>query len=69
MDTHAPTTPKANQPVEWKAYEKLRNEDAIAVIQVAIQLIPFKHLLEPEASKHYNTHDLVIQRFNNYAFS
>jgi len=38
-------------------------------MQVAIQLIPPKHLLKPEASEHYNTHDLAIQRFNNYAFS
>ena len=69
MDTPAPTTPEANQPVEWKAHEKLRNEDAIAAMQAAIQLIPPEHLLEPEASEHYNTRDLVIQRFDNYAFS
>jgi hypothetical protein len=26
-------------------------------------------LLKLEASEHYNTRDLVIQRFDNYAFS
>ena len=32
MDTPTATIPKANQLVKWKAYEKLRNEDAIAAI-------------------------------------
>ena len=68
MDTPA-TTPEANQPVKWKAHKKLRNEDIIAVMQAAIQSIPPKHLLEPEASEHYNTCDLVIQCFDNYVFS
>ena len=60
MDTPTATTPEANQPVEWKAHEKLRNGDAIAVMQAAIQSIPLKHLLKPEASKYYNTHNLAI---------
>jgi hypothetical protein len=62
-------TPQANQPAKWKAHEKLRNEDAIAAMQAAIQSIPPEHLLELEAGEHYNSHNLVIQRFNNYAFS
>jgi len=28
--------PRETQSVKWKAYEKLRNENAIAVMQVAI---------------------------------
>ena len=36
MDTPIATTPEANRPVEWKAHEKLRNKNAIAVMQAAI---------------------------------
>ena len=54
----ASATPQANQPVKWKAYEKLRNEDAIAAMHAAIQSIPPEHLLKPEAGKHYDTQDL-----------
>jgi hypothetical protein len=36
MDTPTATIPEANQLVEWKAYKKLKNEDIIAAIQVAI---------------------------------
>ena len=69
MDTPTAITPEANQSVKWKAHEKLRNENAIIAMQTAIQLIPPEHLLKLEASEHYNTRDLVIQHFNNYAFS
>ena len=69
MDAPTAATPQANQPVKWKAHEKLRNEDAIAAMQAAIQSIPPEHLLKLEPGKHYNTRDLAIQRFDNYAFS
>jgi hypothetical protein len=52
-------TPQATHSVKWKAHEKLGNENVIAVMQAAIQSIPPEHLLEPEASEHYNTRDLV----------
>ena len=42
-----------------------RNENTIAVIQA----LPPEHLLELEASEHYNTRDLTAQRFDNYMFS
>ena len=51
MDAPTAAISQANQPVKWKAYEKLRNEDAIVVIQAAIQLIPPKHLPKLEASE------------------
>jgi len=55
MDAPTPVTPaatpQATQSVKWKAHKKLRNENAIAVMQAAIQLVPPKHLLEPEAGE------------------
>ena len=47
--------PRETQSVKWKAREKLRNENAIAVMQAAIQSIHPEHLLEPEAGEHYDT--------------
>jgi len=44
--------PQETQSVKWKAHERLRNENAIAVMQAAIQSILPEHLLEPEASEH-----------------
>ena len=46
--------PQETQSVKWKAHKKLRSENAIAVMQAAIQLIPPKHLLKSEAGKHYD---------------
>ena len=63
------TAPQGTQTVKWKAHENLRNENVIAVMQAAIQSIPPEHLLKPEAGEHYNTQDLAVQCFNNYAFS
>ena len=64
MDAPTSVTPAAapreTQLVKWKAHKKLRNKNIITVMQAAIQSIPFEHLLEPKASKYYNTQDLVI---------
>ena len=73
MDAPTLVTPAAalqeTLSVKWKAYKKLRNENVIAIMQVAIQLIPPEHLLELEAGEYYETQDLVVQCFDNYVFS